>query len=223
MPLVLRQAWQSWKSARGVATLVVLALTAGIGSVTTVYAVVDSLLVKPIPYAHGERWVSVLAADPNDPKGMASVTLEDAEEYEKTLRAFDLFGCFEFADYNLTSPGTPLHLRGVEMEPVLANGVGVAPERGPWFRDAKETSAVLSHELWVRLGADPAMVGKGITLNGRLYTVTGIMPPGFNLPLAGVYSEAQMDLWLPLDTHAKGKDRHSGAGFCYARLRQGVR
>src|SRR5262249_37989783 len=61
-----------------------------------------------------------------------------------------------------------------------------------------------------------------ITLNGRLYTVTGVMSAGFNLPLAGPYSEAQMDLWLPLDPNAKGKDRNAGSNFCYARLRSGV-
>jgi predicted permease len=222
MLLVLAHAWQAWKNARSVAMLVVLALTAGIGSVTTVYTVVDSLMLKPIPYAHGGRIVSVMGADTSDPTGMSAFSLNDVEEYEKQVRSFDLFGCLQFADYNLTAPGQPLHLHGAVVNPVLANGLGVAPERGHWFQDVKENSAVLSNALWMRLGGDPGMTGKSITLNGRLYTVTGIMPAAFNLPLAGPYSEAQMDLWLPLDPHGKNTERGAGSSFCYARLRQGV-
>jgi predicted permease len=219
---VLAHSWRSWKSARSVALLVVLALTIGIGSVTTVYTVVDSLLLKPIPYAHGERFVSLLGGDVTDPNGMSGVSLVDAERYEKKIRALDVFGCLQFADYNLTSPGSPMHLRGAEVNPALANGLGVAPERGQWFRNPTETSTVISHGLWQRLGGDSGMVGKAITLNGRLYTVTGIMPAGFNLPLAGPYNEAQMDLWVPLDPYAKGKDREAGSSFCLGRIRQGV-
>ncbi|HJZ96763.1 MAG TPA: ABC transporter permease, partial [Candidatus Solibacter sp.] len=202
--------------------LVVLALTAGIGSVTTVYTVVDHLLLRPIPYAHGERIVSVLGADQTDPKGMSALNTTDSIEFEKQARSFDLFGCLQFGEYNLTSPGQPQHLRGAEVNPTLAIGLGAAPERGQWFGDSKDTSAVLSHQLWERLGGDPSIVGKGVTLNGRSYTVTGIMPAEFNLPLAGPYSEAQMDLWLPLDPFAKGKDRAAGNTFCFARLRRGV-
>ena len=66
---------------------------------------------------------------------------------------------------------------------------------------------MISHGLWQRLGSDPGIVGKGITLSGRIYTVTGVMPPGFNLPLAGVYSEAQTDVWVPLDPSGAGQDR----------------
>jgi predicted permease len=219
---VLAYCWRSWKSARSVALLVVLALTIGIGSVTTVYTVVYSLLLKPIPYPHGERFVSLLGGDVSDPNGMSGLSLVDAEEYEKKLRGLEVFGCLQFTDHNLTSPGSPMHLRGAEVSPVLANGVGVAPERGQWFHDVKDASAVLSHGLWQRLGGDSGMVGKAITLNGRLYTVTGIMPEAFNLPLAGPYNEAQMDLWLPLDPYAKGRDRGAGSSFCLGRLRQGV-
>jgi predicted permease len=217
---LLAHARQSWNSARGVAFLVVLALTAGIGSVTTVYTVIDSLFLKPIPYAHGERFVTVLGADRSDPKGLSGLSLKDIAEYEKKLRAYDVFGCMQVTDYNLTAPGAPQHLRGAEVSPMLANGVGVAPERGHWFQDVKDSSAVLSHGLWLRLGGDPGMVGKSVKLNGKLYTVTGIMPDGFNLPLEGPLGEQQMEVWLPLDPDSKDKQR--GVNFCYARLRQGV-
>jgi predicted permease len=127
----------------------------------------------------------------------------------------------QVGDYNLTSPGAPQHLRGAEVSPVLANGIGVAPRYGHWFRNIKDISAVLSYRLWMRLGGDPGLIGKSITLNAKLYTVTGIMPETFNLPLAGpTTGEAQMELWLPLDP--EGKNQQAGMNFCYARMRPGI-
>jgi len=214
----LSRPWQSWKSAKGVAFLVVLALAIGVGSATAIYSVINALLLKPIPFERGERFVSVLGASFDDPNGMSSVTLKDALEYRERTRSFDLFGWFVFANYNLTAPGQPQHLDGIEVTPPLVNGLGVNPILGHWFRDATEPAAVLSHQLWMRLGGDAAIVGKTVSLNGRVYTVTGVMPPGFNLPLAGLYSEGQMDIWLPLDPRREDQ----GNTFCYARLRPGV-
>jgi predicted permease len=219
----LLQAWQSWKSAKATAFLVVVAFTAGIGSATAIYAVIHSLLLKPLPYAHGERFVSLLGASFDDPDPMFGLNLEDVREYQQRMRSFDLFGWMTFPNYNLTAPGQPQYLNGVGVTPGLANGLGVNPRMGQWFRDLSGGPvAVISDGLWLRLGADPAIVGKTITLSGRIYTVTGVMPPGFNLPLAGAYSETQADVWVPLDPSGAGQDRGSGVNFCYARLRPGT-
>jgi predicted permease len=222
MARFVAQAWRSWNSARNVAFLVVLALTAGVGSITTIYTVVDALVLRPVPYAHGERFVAVIGGSRSDANSMSGLNLDDVQQYEQQVRSFDVFGCLKAGDFNLTSPGTPIHVIGVAVEPSLAGNLGVNPERGRWFRDAKASSVVLSHNLWVRIGSDPALTGKSAILNGRLYTVLGIMPAGFNLPLAGPYGEAQVDLWVPLDAFAKGANRAEGTCFCYARLRQGV-
>ena len=220
-PFVL-QAWRSWKSAKATALLVVVAFTVGIGSATAIYAVIHSLLLKPLPYAHGERFVSMLGGSLDDPKSMSSLTLKDVQEYQQRIRSFDVFGWMQFTNYNLTAPGQPQYLNGVRVTPGLANNLGVSPRLGQWFLNgASGPVAVISNGLWQRLGSDPGIVGKGITLSGRIYTVTGVMPPGFNLPLAGVYSETQTDVWVPLDPSGAGQDRDA-PNFSYARLRPGV-
>jgi predicted permease len=178
--------------------------------------------LKPVPFEHGERFVSVLGASFDDPNGMSSITLKDALEYQERSRSFDVFGCFAFGDYNLTAPGEPQHLNGVEVSPSLVNGLGVNPSMGGWFHDASAASAVLSHSLWTRLGSDPGVVGTAVTLNGKIYTVAGVMPAGFNLPLPGAYSVAQTDVWLPLDMLRPIENPGSANMFCYARLRAGV-
>jgi len=219
---VLVRPWQSWQNAKSVALLIVLALAIGVGSAAAIYTVANGLLWKAIPYAHGERFVSVLAANTEDPNTMSAMNIRDAAEYKQKTRSFDLFGWFAFTNYNLTAPGEPRHLKGVEVTPDLVNGLGVNPQYGRWFHDATESAAILSHDLWVRLGADPAMVGKSITLDRRVYTISGIMPAGFAFPLASPYGEGQMDVWLPLDPNGKGQNQTAGVIFGLARIRPGV-
>ena len=218
----LSQAWQSWKNARASALLTIVALTVGIGSATAMYAVIRSLLLKPLPYTQGERWVSLLGASRDDPKAMSALNVSDVLAYRQ-MRSFDAFGWMQFVDFNLTAPGQPQYLNGVRVTPPLANAVGVNPRLGRWFTQATgEPEAVISDALWLRLGGDPALVGKPITLSGRIYTVAGVMPRGFNLPLAGVYGDARIDVWVPLDPTGADQDRISSGDFCYARLRPGV-
>src|ERR1039457_1603883 len=218
------QAWQSWKSAKATALLVVVAFTVGIGSATAIYAVLHSLLLKPLPYAHGERFVSLLGGSLADPFSVSSLNLNDVREYQQGMRSFDAFGRMRYIHFNLTAPGEPRFLNGIGVTPALANSLGVTPKLGRWFRDfADGPVAVISNGLWLRLGSDAAMVGKTITLSGRIYTVTGVMPPGFDLQMAGTRDETQTDVWVPLDPSGAGQeDRDSGDNFCYARLRPGV-
>src|ERR1051325_1034596 len=142
--------WQSWKSSKAVAFLIAVAFTVGIGSATAIYTALNALLLKPLPYAQGERFVSLLGATINDPKGMSGLTFDDVLAYRQA-RSFDVFGWFKFADYNLSAPGPPLHLQGVEVTPVLVNSLGVTPLAGQWFRDAAAPAAVISYGLWNRL------------------------------------------------------------------------
>jgi predicted permease len=220
----LSQAWQSWKSAKATALLVVVAFTVGIGSATAIYAVIHSLLLKPLPYAHGERFVSLLGGSLLDPIHVSSLNLNDVQEYQQRMRSFDAFGRMRYTHFNLTGLGEPRLLNAIRVTPALANSLGVNPKLGRWFRDlADGPVAVMSYSLWLRLGSDAAIVGKSITLSGRMYTVTGVMPAGFDLPMAGTRDEVQTDLWVPLDPSGADKeDRNSGDNFCYARLRPGV-
>ena len=218
----LTQAWQSWKSARATALLVIVAFAVGIGSATTIYAVVHSLLLKPLPYAHGERWVSVLGASPDDPNAMSSLRFDDVSEYGARMRSFDAFGWMQFEDFNLTAPGQPLYLNGVRVTPPLANSLGVSPKMGRWFQSGTAAEAVISAALWQRLGADPSVLGKPVTLSGHIYTVVGVMPEGFNLPLAGAYGEVRVEVWVPLDPNGSAQNRNNASNFGYARLRPGA-
>ncbi len=117
---------------------------------------------------------------------------------------------------------------GVEVLPSLAAGLGVNPSMGRWFRDAASEQggillAVISDALWKNLGADPAIVGKTITLNNRVYTVLGVMPAWFRFPIGEAdTSEARHGIWVPLNPQAGELTRDTAPYFSYARIKPGV-
>lgn len=225
---VLARAWRSWMSAKAVALLVILALGVGIGATTAIYTVVHAVLWKPLPYLHGERFVALYSATLSEPNRRSASTFPAMVTYQQQTQSFDAFGWFRLSNFNLTSPGLPQHLTGVEVTPALVNQLGVNPERGRWFRNPADESGgvnlvVISHALWQRLGSDPNLVGQPLTLDRRRFTITGVMPPWFRLPVGGPGNEHVVsDIWIPLDTQKAAQDRASGMYFCYARLKPGV-
>jgi predicted permease len=108
----------------------------------------------------------------------------------------------------------------VAVTPSLARGLGVDPMIGTWFED--DSGLVISYRLWQRLGSSAAIVGQLLSLDGRPYTVTGVMPPAFQLPVAGPgVGGAPADVWMRLDPLGKGQNQY-GLNFAYGKLKPGV-
>ncbi len=216
----LGQAWRSWKSAKAIGLLAVAAFAVGIGSATAIYTVINTVLLAPISYAHGERFVALYGATFSEPDQRSSSAFADLLEYQRRTTSFDVFGWFRLGALNLTSPGEAQHVRVVSVMPSLAHNVGVHPIIGRWFTD--DSGAVISHALWQRLGGRPELVGQAITLDGRSLTITGIMPLRFRLPMPAFGTEGfATDLWIHLDPLGRGQPEDS-AFFAYARRRPGV-
>ncbi len=224
---VLAHALRSWKSARSVAILAIAALAAGIGSATAIYAVVDAVLLRPLPYRNGDRFAALFSAHQNE-SGVSSTSWLDLLEYQRRTHSFDAFGIFEPMEVNLTAPGEPRHLKAVEVTPAFTAALGVQPILGRWFGEAAGEQgnvqlAVISTALWKALGADPKIIGRALTLDGRVYTVTGVMPAWFRLPLAYVDGgEYRTDVWLPLNPEGERRKRDYAGFFSYVRLAPGV-
>ncbi len=210
---LVRQVWRSWKSAKPVALLATIALAIGIGSTTAIYTVIDAVLLRPLPYQQGERYVALFGARFNEP-GVSGLSYPDLLKYQRRSSSFDVFGWYTlWTPFNLTLAGQPQHINGVEVTPSLADNLGVNPTIGRWFRDVRSEPggvyvAVISNALWHRLGSDPNIAGKSIVLNGKHYTVTGVMPPWFRLPITGVSGEEPNDdVWVP-DRSARKRERY---------------
>ena len=224
MLTLLSRAWHSWNSAKGAAVLAILALAIGIGAATAIYTLVYSLLLKPVAYRDGERYLALFSANIKDPKSIGSETLSHLLEYKSQNHSFDAMGWFVFNNFNLTNPGEPQHIAGIEVTPTLALSLGVAPMEGRWFTEesAESNVAVIAYSLWQKLGGDRALLNKSITLNGKPYTVIGIMPPTFRLPHASPMGPAVHEVWIPLDKTGRGRGVDYGGYFCYARMKPGV-
>ena len=119
------RAWQSWKSDRGVASLAILAFTVGIGSATAIYTVVNGVILKPVPYANGERFVALYGARVSEPGQRSAHTFPDLQEFQQRTHSVDVFGWFKPASFNLVFNGQPQHVVAVEVTQSLAHNLGV--------------------------------------------------------------------------------------------------
>ena len=115
------------------------------------------------------------------------MSVPELQDYEQQTTSFDAFGWFRAGRYHLTAPGEPQFVPGAAVTPALARQLG-PPLLGQWFAD--DSSAVISSALWRRLGGGRDIIGSAITLDERRYTVSGVMPPAFRLPIASLGRDA---------------------------------
>jgi predicted permease len=212
------QAWASWKTAPGVAALAVVAFAVGIGSATAIFTVINGVLLRPLPYPNSERFVALYGGSTANPGRFVAMSVPELRDYEQQTTSFDAFGWFRGGQFLLTAPGEPRFLAGIAVTPSLVRELG-SPLLGQWFTD--DTSAVLSSAEWQRLGARPDIIGSAITLDNRRFTVSGVMPPAFRLPIASLGS-TNADVWIPLDPSENSENRGSVRYTAYARRNPGV-
>lgn len=225
---VLSRSWRSWRNAKVLAAFAVAALAVGIGGATAVFTVVNAVLLSPLPYTEGDRWVVLFGGSTlisgAEQGGISAISYADLEAYRDRTHSFDAFGWYMiFSDFNLTSPGEPQHIQGVPVTPSLIDSLGVNPIRGRLFRESDGTNvAVISSRLSNRFGS--GIIGRSVTLDGEPYTVLGVMPPWFALPVSGVSSEnVHTDVWIPLKRPRDEESRHRYSPYAgYARLKPGV-
>ena len=208
-------------NAGAIALLATIAFAVGIGSTTAIYTVVNAVMLAPLSYANGDRFVALYGARFSEPEQYSSSTFPDLQEYQRRTASFDVFGWFRLGNVNMTAPGEPQHVNVVSVTPALANNLGVAPIAGRWFTD--DTGAVISAALWRRLGGDRNIVGQPMTLDGKRLTITGVMPRRFKLPVSGPGGEGfETDVWVHLDPLGRGSNPGAGYYFAYARRKPGV-
>jgi predicted permease len=221
---LLWRSWKSWKREKGLALLAILALAIGIGSATAIFTVVNAVLLKPLPYTHGERWVALFAGDTHDPGHFAGLSFADLLAYQERMRVFDVFGWYPvWGDFNLTSPGQPRHIAGLEVSPSLIASTGTPPTAGRFFTASDGPNvALISHRLFTQLGQ--GIIGQPLALNGQSYIVLGAMPAWFRFPLDTVFNQnSQNDVWIPLKKPIDEEHMRSYASYVsYARLKPGI-
>jgi putative ABC transport system permease protein len=180
MPNDLKYAWRALRARPGYAALSMLILTLGIGATTAIYGAAHAVLFAALPYAAPDGIVFVWDRAPERP--LTNLTPGRLVDLQVRGRSFDGLAGLGHLSFTMTGVGTPERLAGASVSANFFDVLGVVPSRGRVFH-AGETDryqVVLSDALWRRrFGADPALVGSALTLDGRSYTVSGVLPPDF--------------------------------------------
>jgi putative ABC transport system permease protein len=219
----------------GFAAVAVLTLALGIGATTTVFSLVDSILLKPLPYPHPEQIVMPeLISPPGVNLGSEYFPWSQGQFRFLTQDAhpFTAVGAFQSDSFNLTGRGDPYFLDGFRTSAQFFSSLGVTPALGRTYteegdRPGHEYEVVLSDRLWrERFSANREIVGQAVQLNGRAYTVVGVMPAGFVFPRAEEMPSSfnfprEAQLWVPLAIPTQPIPGPSELAVI-ARLREGI-
>ena len=222
LPQDLRYALRQLRASPGFTLVAVLTLAPGIGANTAIFSVVNGVLLRPLPYPDPDRLVALFTGS-REPAGF-SLSYPDALEIQKLDRTFAGVAPYTTQSYNLTGGTEPREVRAAlasdELFRVLGTGALVGRTFGP--SEFREQVAVLSHRQWAsEFGADRGVIGRTITLDGRLFTVIGVMPPHFRFP------DDDTQLWVPLGqafiaNPSLEHDRNMSAFNTVARLAPGA-
>ena len=216
--LAFRQFWQH----PTFVLVTVLVLGLGTGAATTVFTIVDSVVLRPLPYANPDELVTLW--DTNSEKGLAHDPISPVNFMDdRALPVFRDAAAWWRPSVNLIDPGQdPVRVPTIEVSGNLFAVLGVSSQLGPGFPAdsplfvANELICVISDRLWrTRYSADPSIVGRPIVLNGTPYVVRGVMPPKFHFP-------DDVDVWQRLQWDLNRHSREAHFMEAVARLSPGT-
>lgn len=192
----LRKLWQQ----PGFAAAAIAVLALGIGATATIFSAVDAVLLRPLPFAQGDRLVRIdelyipMRSSGEEERPQTQPHIGDLATLEEV---FTSYAAYAPGGLNLSGAGSPMRVDIAMVTPSFFPTLGVFPELGRPFTQAEGSPdgprrAILSQGLWHRhFGADRGVIGEDIALNGVDYQVVGVMPEGFAFP-------ENAEVWLPL-------------------------
>jgi predicted permease len=201
----VRYSLRSLRRDAGFSAFVILIAGLGIGASSTVFSVVNTLVLRPLPFTDPGQLVWVTNRDISGLSGQTTQVRHMLDLRERTRTLSALAGYMAFygvGDHLLSGRGEPERLSGVPVSDNFFQVLGVRPAIGREFNTAEGTwngpkAVMLTDGLWRRrFAADPAIVGTALTLNDESYTVVGVMPPSFDF--AAVFAPgSRVDLFFP--------------------------
>ncbi len=208
----------------GFTSIAVLTLALGIGANTSMWTVLQSITMRPLPYPKAELLVRVFCTSAHSRTWPHSVP--NLLDYQVQNQSFEHLAAFSGGSWNLAEPGQPAErLRGIRVSANMFSTLGAQPQIGRAFTPEEERSgndgvAILSHDFWLQhYAGDPKVLGRALRLDGENVTVVGVLPERFdNSRLSG-----EVKVWRPL---AFTDDERGNRGWNWvnsvARLKEGV-
>ena len=205
------------------ATMVsILAFAVGIGVNTAMFSVAEAFLLHPAPFENANRIVALVDSRPHQNIDMNAIAPATYFGWQKEVRSFDRLGAYAWDLINLTGDGHPQKIQAFQISANLFEMLGVQPQLGRGFvgeeeQPGKDQAIILGHALWEqRFASDEQILGKNIKVDGKSYTVVGVMAKGFDFPLPA-------EAWIPLAIDAKERERRDNRWlWVLGRLKPGV-
>jgi predicted permease len=210
------------RRSRGLTALAAVMLAVAVAATTSLFTVVDAVLLAPLPYGRADQLVVIFEDFLTQHAPNVSVTSGTLLEWQDRAHSFSAFTAIDQRQQNLTSDGEPQQVNVGAVSSGFGETIRVQPVNGRLFADQEfqpghENVALIGHALWAtRYGGAPVL-GRTIVLDDRPYTVVGVMPSGFMFPTA------QQQVWVPMPLTAAERENRTGHTlFAVARVRDGI-
>jgi predicted permease len=210
----------------GFAAVAILTLALGIGANTALFSIVNGVLLNPLPYPEPEQLVTLAESKPNFDSG--SISYPNFRDWRKDNRTFSMMGISRSYSYSLTGKGEAEQVGAEFISSDYLTLLGVKPVMGRLFAEGEDEIGaspivLISEGLWNRkFGGAPDIVGQGLTLDGRIFTIVGVVPASFKLQVGSFRAS---DVYAPVGqwTNPLLPSRAAGLGFHgIGRLKPGV-
>ena len=202
----LRQLLKQW----GFTAIAVLTLALAIGATTAVLSLVNALLIRPLPYRQPQQLVLLLQHFKSQNLERIPVSPPEFLDYETRAHSFEKLGAFGFTNFNLAGEDKSERISGATVTAGVLPLLGVSPIKGRFFEPeectlGRDDVVIISARLWQhRFNSDPQIIGTKLLLNGKSFTVVGVMPASFDFPLQlfnlgnGGQFGGRAEIWQPL-------------------------
>ena len=223
----LRYAFRMLRCSPGFTAVAVLTLALGIGANTAVFSVVDTVLLRPLPYPDSKRLVQMWSTNANTNRWGIWTAYPRFLDWRRLATTFEDMAAVRFWVINLSGGDHPEALHVVVTSSRLFQVLRVQPLLGRTFlleedQPGHDHVIILSHGLWQRrFGSDPTVIGRAVDIDQQSYTVIGVMPPGFRFPPDLTVSWS-IDAWLPPAPDPSRNERGSNNYYVVARLKPGI-
>ena len=201
----LRFALRQLRKAPGFTATAVLTLAFGIGATTSIFSIVEGVLLRPLPFPQPDRLVvltDILEGVKLSDSGDSGVTMPEILTYERDTHGFSSLGGYKQTTYELSGAGAPAQISAARLTASIFSVLEVSPLMGRVFTrqedDSSQQLAVISYQMWhSRFHGDQHVLGQKILLDRKSYEIIGVMPRDFEFPLIpGQLNRSE--LWVPM-------------------------